>query len=115
MEIINGIIGCIILGLQIVILLPARIFRSKAKIQSFIPFVTLLLYILYESYFQLPGVVVSVPIRIDLFLLHPVILIGFIVAIIRGILSKQGKGSLIALLSLAGFLYYTLVILKFYQ
>ncbi len=124
METINGILFFVILGLQIVVFIPARILRDKAKIQLFIPFITLLLYIWYESYSLRPEVLATVPIRIDLLLLHPAILVGFITTTIRWIiLIKKRKGNLIVLFtaiilllaSLAGLLYYILVTCGFYQ
>ena len=91
MELINGVIFYIILGLQIVTFLPTKIFKHKIKWQLSIPFITVLLYILYESYYLRPEVLVTVPIRVDLLLLHPAIIAGFIATTIRWILYNKNK------------------------
>jgi len=116
LEILNGLLFFLILGLQILAIIPLK----KLNWKIFIPFISLFLYILYESYFMRPEVSITVPIRIDLFIIHPVIIASFTVNIIRSIIiiKKKEKIGIIALLALlAGFIYwwyYILVVCMFY-
>lgn len=119
MEKINGILFFVLVGFQITTLLPSKI--TKIKWQLLIPLITLPVYIWYESYFLRPEVLATVPIRIDLLILHPVIIAGFIVSIIRSVILIKNKEKIgyIALLPLiASFIYwwyYVLVVCMFYQ
>lgn len=123
----NGLLFFVLVGLQIITLLPLK--TKKIKWQFFIPFITLPLYVWYESYFLRPEVLETIPIRIDLLILHPAILAGFIATTIRWIIliknrSKKDNLSTLAgfavailfiLACFAGFIYYILVWCGFYQ
>ena len=81
----------VLVVLQIATLVPSRIYKSQIRWELFIPFVSLPLYIGYESYYLRPEVLSGVPIRIDLFILHPLIIAAFISWILRSaiLLIKQ--------------------------
>lgn len=115
----NGILFFLIAGLQIIALLPSKI--TKIKYYILFPLLSLPLYIKYESYFRQPEVLATIPIRIDILVLHPLIIAAFLFSIVRSIMMikiKKLKASLALTAIVAGFIYwwyYILVICKFYQ
>ena len=118
MEIINGLLFFIILGINIASLLPNRII--KTKLNTIFPLISLAFYIWYEYYFLRPEVSITVPIRVDLFILHPMIIAAFVVSIIRNLkkIKRDRRRSIIFLLTLiasfAYWWYYILIVCKFY-
>ena len=119
MEKINRILFFVLIGLQIITLLPSKI--TKIKWQLFLPLMTLPLYIWYESYFLRPEILKTTPIRIDLFILHPLITAAFISSIIRSIfmLKNRKVTACIGLTTVSAcfiyFWYHILVICRFYR
>lgn len=130
MELIIGITFFVLIGLQIATLIPARIFRSKIRWELFIPFISLPIYIGYESYYLRPEVLSTVPIRIDLLILHPLIIVAFTSSIFRWAIlltkHKDRQTNLLAFVKPSSFLimtiacfigwwYFILVVCQFYQ
>jgi hypothetical protein len=119
MELINGILFFVLLGLQTITILPSKI--TKIRWQLFIPLVSLLLYIWYESYYLRPEVLEGVPIRVDLLVLHPLIVAAFILSLIRSIFMWKNKrimGGIAFIAILSSFIYWwyhILVVCQFYQ
>lgn len=107
----------ILMGLQITTLIPIK---SKIRWQLFTPLATLPLYIWHESYFLRPEVLATIPIRIDLLVLHPLIIVAFIYSICRLLyLSRKENrlyliGVFIVLTCFVYWWYHILVICKFY-
>lgn len=113
MELVVGITFFVLIGLQIATLIPSRIFKSKIRWELFIPFVSLPVYMGYESYYLRPEVLSTVPIRIDLLILHPLIIAAFISWIYRSaillIKQKNRQTNLFALAKPSALLIITIV------
>jgi hypothetical protein len=117
MEQILNFLSYVLLGLPIISVLLS-IF-SKNKWQFFIPPLILIVYIWYESIFSRPEISYGDPIRFDLFLLHPLIIIAFISSFIKSGLMWRKKiiGRSALFIILASFIcwwYFVLVICNFY-
>ncbi len=130
MESVVAITFFVLIGLQIATLIPSRIFKSKIRWELFIPFISLPIYIGYESYYLRPEVLATVPIRIDLLILHPLIIAAFIASIYRRatlltkhknkqtnlfVLSKPRVLLIITIVCFIGWWYFVLVVCQFYQ
>ena len=117
-EIIYGLLFFIILGVNLAALLSNKII--KTKLNTLFPLISLPLYIWYEYYFLRPEVLITVPIRVDLFILHPMIIAAFIVSIIRKwkeIKADRKRSQIFLLTLVVGFAYwwyYILIVCKFY-
>ena len=107
-----------LIALQILTLLPAKLFK---KINLLFPLITLPIYISYEAYFLQPEISIQIPIRIELLLLHALIIAAFSSSIIRLVKTRKEnkKFAGIALLFVIGsfiyWWYYILVICMFYR
>ncbi|MDD5688152.1 MAG: hypothetical protein PHE88_10020 [Elusimicrobia bacterium] len=111
-----GILFFVLVGLQIITIIPLPSKIPKTKWQLFVPVVSLLLYIRYEHIMLSTGN----NIRVDLGILHPLIITAFITSIIRSILMwKNRKINVIYLIvvisSFLYWLYYIYFVCLFYH